>query len=192
MIMIHGRGSSGADFITFAPELEVDDFAVIAPNAPGRTWYPFSFMAPAADNAPHLENSLKIIGDIVDMGVENGVAHSDIYFLGFSQGACLTLEYAARNARRYGGVVAFTGGLIGAVLDPKKYAGNFDGTPIYLGTGNPDPHVPEERVQESASVLREMGGHVLVDVFTGMGHTIILEEIERANDIFGGKGRPAK
>lgn len=183
LIMIHGRGSSGDEFISFAPHLGVDDFSVLAPNAPDRRWYPYSFIAPVEENRPALDHSLALIDEAVQEIVGAGVPERGIAFLGFSQGACLALEYAARNARRYGGVIAFTGGLIGRDLEESRYGGNFDGTPVYIGTSDPDPHVPVTRVRESEKLLKSLGAEVEVQVFPNMGHGIVEEEIEKAKGV---------
>lgn len=183
LIMIHGRGASAEDILSLSNHLSVADYTLIAPQAPGHTWYPFSFISPQSQNEPHLSNSLSVISEIVNSANSKGISDSDIYFLGFSQGACLTLEYVTRNAKKWGGVIAFTGGLIGDTLSLKNYKGNFEGTRFYIGSSNPDPHVPVARVRESEKVLQSMNAKVKMEIFDNMGHTINEEEIENANKI---------
>jgi phospholipase/carboxylesterase len=183
LVMVHGRGASAEDILSLAAHLPVNDFTLTAPQAPGNTWYPYSFIAPQEQNQPHLDNSLEIIDKIVKSAQAQGIANRDIIFLGFSQGACLSLEYVTRNARRWGGVIAFTGGLIGDKLEPANYSGDFNATPIYIGTSDPDPHVPVSRVRETEKILKTMNANIKVDVFANMGHTIIHEELKQAGTI---------
>lgn len=191
LILLHGRGANARDILNLADYLAVKGYALLAPQATNHTWYPYSFLAPPEQNEPWLTSALDVIGDIVNDLNAAGLGHDRIFFVGFSQGACLTLEYVARNARRWGGVVAFTGGLIGDRIYRNRYKGNFSSTPVYIGTSDPDPHVPVTRVDETAQVLREMGAEVTVDVFPGMGHTINDKEIEKANAIiFGTDPKP--
>lgn len=181
LIMIHGRGASAHDILSLSQHLEVNDFALIAPQADNHTWYPYSFLAPLEQNEPSLSKSLETIAATVEALEENGIKKEDIYFLGFSQGACLSLEFVARNATRYGGVVAFTGGLIGATLSDENYTGSFENTPIFIGTSNPDIHVPVERVNETETILKKMGALVTKKIYDNMGHTINQDEIDLAN-----------
>lgn len=181
LILLHGRGGSAADILSLAQHLHVADFALLAPQATQHTWYPFSFLAPPAQNEPWLSDALVAVGRAVAEAERHGIPQEHIYLLGFSQGACLTLEYAARNAARYGGVAAFTGGLIGDQLYPANYAGDFAGTPIYLGSSDPDPHVPAERVRASTQLLRGLGAAVTEQIYPNMGHTITAQEIGEVN-----------
>lgn len=181
LIMIHGRGASAQDIISLATYLNVGDYALIAPQASGHTWYPYSFMAPVAQNEPGLSSAITVINSIVDDILKAGIPASNIYFMGFSQGACLTLEYVTRHAQPYGGVVAFTGGLIGAELDLANYAGDFNGTPVFIGSSDPDMHVPVTRVRESEKIIKNMGADITVKIYPGMGHTISQDEVETAN-----------
>ncbi len=183
LLMVHGRGATAADILSLAVYLPVKEFTLLAPQAPDRTWYPLSFLASASQNEPYLSRSLKALENVVAETAAAGIPPSDIYFLGFSQGACLTLEYLARDAKKWGGVIAFTGGLIGDVVDEANYSGNFDGTRVYIGTSDPDPHVPVVRVHETEAVLRQMGADVSVDIIKAMGHTIIQQELDRASEI---------
>lgn len=183
LIMLHGRGGSAADILSLAAYIDVEDFALVAPEATGNTWYPYSFLAPPAQNEPWLSSALELLDELVTDLYQKGVEPENLYFLGFSQGACLTLEFVARNAERYGGVVAFTGGLIGDQLNRENYEGDFDNTPIFIGTSNPDPHVPLGRVQATTSILKELGANVTEKVYPGMGHTISQDEIDWANKL---------
>lgn len=187
LIMLHGRGATAKSIVTLSGNLKVDEFAIYAPQASNNSWYPYSFMAKEEDNQPALNSALKVIGKLVDQIVSEGIQKENIYFLGFSQGACLTLEYVTRNAQRYGGVIAFTGGLIGESLNTANYSGSFEGTPILLTTGDPDPHVPLTRVEESLVILKEMGADLSSMVFNGRQHTILTEELESANKLMFNK-----
>ncbi|MVT08520.1 alpha/beta hydrolase [Chitinophaga tropicalis] len=183
LIMIHGRGGSAEDILSLANYLNVKDYALIAPQATGNTWYPYSFMAPPAQNEPWLSSALDVLNETVNEIIAGGISRNNIYFLGFSQGACLTLEFVTRNAARYGGVAAFTGGLIGDRIYQENYKGTFDGTPVFIGTSNPDPHVPVERVKATEKVLGEAGADITVNIYNNMGHTISQDEINLANKL---------
>ena len=183
LILLHGRGGSAEDILSLARYLEVEEFGLIAPQATNNTWYPFSFLAPPQENEPWLGSALMVLESIVDELLRNGKLAENIYFLGFSQGACLTLEYVARNAARYGGVAAFTGGLIGDRIRNQNYGGSFEGTPVFIGTSDPDPHVPVERVYASANILRDMKAEVTEKIYPNMGHTITQDEIDTVNRI---------
>ena len=183
LIMIHGRGANANDILSVADYLNVNDFALLAPQATDNTWYPYSFMAPVSQNEPWLSSSLNLIKDLLNEITEKGITSENIYFLGFSQGACLTLEFVARNAAKYGGIVAFTGGLIGDTILTENYTGDFNKTPIFIGSSNPDPHVPVERVYETAKVLKNMNAIVTQKLYNDMGHTISQNEIDMANKL---------
>ncbi|NTS39909.1 dienelactone hydrolase family protein [Flavisolibacter sp. BT320] len=183
LVMIHGRGGSAADILSLASHLDVADFSLVAPQATNHTWYPYSFLAPPAQNEPWLSSALQVLKEVVADLHEQGIPDGQIYFLGFSQGACLTLEFVTRNATRYGGVVAFTGGLIGDKIYPQNYTGDFSGTPVFIGTSDPDPHVPVERVYATANILKNKGAIVTEKVYAGMGHTISHDEIELAKKL---------
>jgi phospholipase/carboxylesterase len=187
LIMVHGRGGSAEDILSLSSYLAVKDFSLMAPQATNNTWYPYSFLAPLAENEPWLSSALGIMMELVADVKSKGVPTSSIYFLGFSQGACLTLEFVARNADRYGGVVAFTGGLIGDKIYNSNYNGDFGGTPVFIGSSNPDPHVPVERVYATANILKDMNAEVTEKVYNHMGHTINHDEIETANRVVFGK-----
>lgn len=183
LIMIHGRGSTAESILSLAGHLKVNDFALLAPQATNNTWYPYSFLAPPSQNEPWLSSALEVLSSIVQDVINKKIDERNIYFLGFSQGACLTLEYVTRNAKRYGGVIAFTGGLIGDKIYTDNYTGDFSGTPIFIGTSDPDPHVPVERVNATESILKKMNAEVTKKIYPNMGHTINPEEINCANDI---------
>ena len=181
-ILIHGRGASAQSIISLKSYLKLKDFALLAPQAEGNTWYPYSFMAPDESNQQSLKKSLGKIQKAFGQIVKKGIPTERIYLIGFSQGACLSLEFAALNAQKLGGVVAFTGGLIGEKLQPEKYKGNFDGTPIFIGSSNRDFHVPLTRIEESAQLLEEMGASVKTLIFDDPEHTIREEELEWVNE----------
>lgn len=183
LIMIHGRGGTAEDILTVAAHLNVSGYALIAPEADGNSWYPQSFLANRGANEPALSLALKTIKDTVTYLEGEGFSKDQLYFLGFSQGACLTLDFVASNAARYGGVAAFTGGLIGAQVDHRNYHGNFDGTPVFIGSSDPDMHVPVSRVKETTIVLEDMGAHVTEIIYENMGHTISQAEIAQVNKL---------
>jgi len=184
LIMIHGRGASAAGMLSLAPQLLLpEQTAVLAPKADQHTWYPASFIAPVQVNQPALDHGLALIDQLVEKVVAAGIPKTEIYFLGFSQGACLTLEYVSRHATKYAGVIAFTGGLIGEELDLSNYKGDFNQTPILISTSNPDPHVPLKRVKESGGQLEAMNAKVRVVAYPGKPHNITDEEIELAGNL---------
>ncbi len=183
LIMIHGRGGSAQDILSLAAHLNTKDYALLAPQATNNTWYPTSFLAAPAINEPWLSSAIQVVDDVVKDVLAQGISKENIFFLGFSQGACLTLEYVTRNASKYGGVVAFTGGLIGDKIYAENYSGDFAGTPVFIGTSNPDPHVPVSRVNETTVILQAMGADVTEKVYQNMGHTISHDEIEKANTL---------
>lgn len=187
LVMVHGRGANAEDILTLSQHLDVDGFALLAPDATNNTWYPYSFMAPVIQNEPWLSSALAVLKEVEEEIVKAGISHEKIYFLGFSQGACLTLEYISRNAKKYGGAIAFTGGLIGEEINRENYKGDFDETRIFIGTSDPDPHVPTWRVQESTEILKELNATVKVKIYPNMGHTISADEINEANAILTGK-----
>lgn len=182
LIMIHGRGASASSIIGLADELKAADLAIYAPQANNHSWYPYSFMAPTQQNEPALSSAIETIGKLVEQIKADGISEENIYFLGFSQGACLTLEYIARNAKRYGGAVAFTGGLIGQQLNLANYKGDFGQTPVLITIGDPDPHVPVSRVQESVNLMKDLNADVKSEIYAGRPHTILRREIELANE----------
>jgi len=187
LIMIHGRGGTAEDILALKDYLEVKEFALLAPQASGQSWYPYSFLSIPSQNEPWLSSALDVLKEIVDDIILKGVKKENIYFLGFSQGACLTLEFVTRHATKYGGIAAFTGGLIGDKIYRGNYAGDFSGTPVFIGTSDPDPHVPVERVNESAEILEKMNALVTKKIYKNMGHTISKDEISTVNKIIFSK-----
>lgn len=183
LIMIHGRGAGAHDILSVAKYLNVEGFALVAPQAENRTWYPYSFLVPLEENEPSFSKSLDTIHQVVVAIQQNGIEKENIYFLGFSQGACLALEFTARNAAKYGGVVAFTGGLIGDKVYEEHYKGNFENMPIFIGTSDPDFHVPVERVHASEAIFEKLGASVTKKIYPDMGHTISQDEIDLANEL---------
>lgn len=183
LIMIHGRGSNAQDIMGLSDYLNVPDYLFLGPEAEGNTWYPHSFVAPVESNQPFLDESLKCIAQAVDVAKSKGIGVEDIYLLGFSQGACLALEFAAQNAQRYGGIVALSGGLVGEKLLPDIYKGDFRETPVFMGSSDPDSHIPVARVHESAKQFVNMGAAVTKRIYPGMGHRITQQEIELVNTI---------
>ena len=184
LIMLHGRGASATSIIDLADHFDLNEIAIFAPQAVNNSWYPFSFMVPEEQNQPALNSALAIIDELIRDIINFGIPMEKIFFLGFSQGACLALEYVTRNAARYGGVVIFTGGLIGDKLNLAKYSGDFDGTCILITTGDPDPHVPLARVEESVNVLTNLHAKVTLKVFKERPHTVSMEEIKLAKKLF--------
>jgi phospholipase/carboxylesterase len=183
LILLHGRGGSAQDILSLGDYLNVKDYALLAPQARDNSWYPFSFIAPISQNEPWLSSALDLVREACDEIIAEGISSENVYLLGFSQGACLTLEFAARNAKKYGGVVAFTGGLIGDKIYTQNYKGDFGNTPIFIGTSNPDPHVPVQRVRETTGILKSMHADVTEKIYNGMGHTISEDEIKTANEL---------
>ncbi|MGB7217853.1 MAG: dienelactone hydrolase family protein [Vicinamibacterales bacterium] len=186
MIMVHGRGAAPRNILDLVPRLNRQGFTYLAPAAANNTWYPYSFMADTAKNEPGLSSALDVLDRLVKDVVARGVRKDHIVLLGFSQGACLTSEFAVRHADRYGGVILFTGGLVGPPGTTWSNPGSFAGTPVFLGSSDPDPHVPKDRVDESAAVFTRMGAAVTERIYQGMGHTINDEEIVYAQAVMDG------
>ncbi|MGV3763478.1 alpha/beta hydrolase [Parapedobacter sp.] len=190
VVLLHGRGSSAPGILSLARHLQLDEALLLAPQATNNSWYPYSFLAPVADNQPALDSALALVDDAVAEATRAGIPTHAVYLVGFSQGACLALEYVARHAQPYGGVVAFTGGLIGESLNFGNYTGDFEGTPILITSGDNDPHVPLHRIEESATVLRDLGAAVITEIYPGKPHSISPDETLLANEtIFGGNDR---
>ena len=178
VILVHGRGASAADILSLADEFGVPDVAYLAPESAEHTWYPHSFLAPMRDNEPFLSSALGRVDRIVhDLWRDHQIGPERIGLLGFSQGACLSLEYAARHAHRYAAVVGLSGGLIGPPGTPREYAAAMDGTPMFLGCSDVDPHIPLVRVHETAQVFRRIGAAVDQRIYPGMGHVVNREEV---------------
>ncbi len=178
MILLHGRGASAASILQLVPEFEHSDYAYLAPQAAGNSWYPFRFIEPVERNEPYLSSALAVIAELIKNIKAAGIPTERIMLLGFSQGACLTLEFAARHAAHYGGVVGLSGGLIGADDTPRDYPGSLDGTPVFLGCSDVDPHIPKLRVDEAAQVLTKLGGTVTERIYPNMDHIVNQDEIE--------------
>ena len=183
MILIHGRGASAEDIMELSLYLPHPEMAYLAPRAANNTWYPYSFLNPLSQNEPYLSSALQMVGDLVAQIEEAGIAYEKMIIGGFSQGACLAAEFAARNARRYGGLLLFSGGLIGPPGTPRDYPGSLDGTPVFIGCSNIDFHIPLERVQETADILAHLGAQVNKKIYPNMGHTIVQDELDQAQQI---------
>ncbi len=192
LIAIHGRGAGAADIIALAREVAPLNVTVLAPQAAGNTWYPYRFLEPTERNEPYLSSALRIVTDLIAQLGEQGIPSERVALLGFSQGACLALEAAARNARRYAGVIGFSGGLIGPPGTSFDFPGSLDRTPVFIGSSDVDPHIPKERVEESAAALQRLGATVDVRLYPGMGHTVNRDELDAARSILAeafGPGR---
>jgi predicted esterase len=191
VVLIHGRGATPEDILALAGELGHPELAYLAPRAAGQTWYPHRFLEPLARNEPYLSSALGVVGRLVAEAAAAGVAAERVVLLGFSQGACLALEFGARHARRYGGLVGLSGGLIGPEGTPRDHAGSLAGTPVFLGCSDVDFHIPKERVVESAEVLEGLGGEVDLRLYPGMGHTVNRDEIAAVRALLDRLGEPA-
>lgn len=178
VVMIHGRGATANDILSLAPMVSQPGIAFIAPQAANNTWYPYPFTQPVERNEPWLSSALGRVGAMLALVEQAGIPRERAYLLGFSQGACLILEYAARHAGRYGGIFGLSGGLIGPDGTPRDYEGSMDGTPVFLGCSDVDFHIPKERVIESGEVFRNLGAQVTVRLYPGMDHTVNDDEIE--------------
>ncbi len=177
MVMLHGRGATAESILTLAQALDAPDLAYLAPQAGGNSWWPQSFLAPIASNEPGISSAMEAVEAVLRQTAAAGIPRERTLLLGFSQGACLAAEFAARHAHRYGGVAVLSGGLIGPDATPREYAGSLEGTPVFLGCSDIDAHIPAKRVRESADVLRALGGDVTVRIYPGMGHLISEDEI---------------
>ena len=177
-IMIHGRGASAENILQLAREFHAADIAYLAPQAAGSTWYPYSFLSPIEQNEPGISSGLRVIERLIADVTRQGIQPERMVLMGFSQGACLSLEFAARHPRQYAAIAGFSGGVIGPPGTPRDYAGTFDRTPVFLGCSDVDPHIPLERVHETAAVFRRMGASVDERIYPGMGHTVANDELE--------------
>ena len=183
MILVHGRGATAQSILELASVLPHPEMAYLAPQASGNTWYPNSFLAPMPQNQPGLDSGLQAVADAVAQAEAAGIPPEKIIIGGFSQGACLASEFVARNARRYGGLLVFSGGLIGPPGTPRNYDGSLEGTPVFIGCSDVDFHIPVERVEETAVTLQNLGASVNKKIYPNMGHTIIQDEIDQAQQI---------
>lgn len=189
MVMVHGRGGSARDILSLSEHIERrDEFAFVAPEAHQNTWYPYSFLQPMAQNEPYLSSALTTLAMIrARLQSDFNLKAPQIYWLGFSQGACLLLEFVARNPLLYGGVFALSGGLIGPPGTPRNYEGTLDGTPVFLGCSDVDPHIPEERVFETEAVLSRMGASVTATIYPNFAHSINEDELKTINLLIGSR-----
>ena len=183
LILIHGRGASAQDILSLYDQLALPQLVAFAPQAHSHTWYPHSFLAPIPDNQPWLDSALQHLDLLTSKLLADGISGDRIALLGFSQGACLASEFAARHPRHYGALIAFTGGLIGPPGTLREYPGSLAGTPVFLGSGDPDPHVPFKRVEETQRVLQQMGATVDLRRYPGMPHTINQDELNAARTL---------
>ncbi|WP_137285242.1 alpha/beta hydrolase [Halorussus salinisoli] len=183
VVFVHGRGATAEGMLEMATEFDAEGVAYLAPQARGRTWYPNSFLAPIDDNEPSLSSALSFLGRVRQRVADAEVPTDRTCFVGFSQGACLSSEFLARNAQEYGGLAVLSGGLIGPDGTPREYEGSLDGTPVFLGCSDRDPHIPVERVHETRDVLDDLGGDVTERIYEGMGHGINQEEMEYVRNL---------
>jgi phospholipase/carboxylesterase len=183
VILLHGRGASAEDILGLAGGMYDERIAYLAPEAEGHRWYPNSFMAPIKDNEPWLSSALKKVGAIVQLALDAGVAREHIFVCGFSQGACLSTEFVARHPARYGGVIAFTGGLIGPPDADLHHAGDMAGMPAFFSSGDPDPYIPWSRVVASAEQFKAMGAEVEIKRYPDRPHTVLPQEVKAAREL---------
>jgi predicted esterase len=183
MVLVHGRGATAPSILELSSALTQPDMAYLAPQAANNTWYPYSFLSPISQNEPGITSGLQAVADAVSEIEAAGIAAEHIIIGGFSQGACLASEYVARNAQKYGGLLIFSGGVIGPLDMARHYEGTLAGTPVFIGCSDVDPHIPVERVQETADVLTQLGGDVTLKIYPRMAHTIIQDEIDEAMKI---------
>lgn len=184
VLMIHGRGASPQSILSLAPVLDRPEFTYLAPGAVGNTWYPYSFLSEQNLNQPYLSSALSLVGAVVgSLEQEVGIGAEKIILLGFSQGACLASEWMYRNPKRYGGLIVYSGGLIGPLGTPFEPTGSLAGTPVFLGCSDVDAHIPEVRVHETAEALKSQGGEVTSRIYPGMGHLVNEDEIREGQRI---------
>lgn len=186
MILIHGRGANAQTILGLHTVLPHPDMIYLAPEAAGGSWYPYSFLTPMEKNEPDLSSALQVVANLVAHVEAAGIPPEKIILGGFSQGACLASEFVARHARRYGGLLVFSGGLIGPFGTPRAYPGSLDGTPVFIGCSDVDAHIPLERVHETAEVFTRLGARVTKKIYPGMGHTVIKNEVDLALEIVRG------
>ena len=183
MIMIHGRGATAESIITLADEFGDHNLHLVAPQASQFQWYPYSFLAPTDRNEPGLSSGLQAIHNIIRELEDKGIQREKIILLGFSQGACLASEFVARHPAKYGGLIVLSGGLIGDSISAENYSGSLEKTPVFMGCSDIDPHIPVERVDESAEILEGLGASMSKKIYPGMGHTVNQDEINHAIEI---------
>lgn len=183
LILVHGRGATAEGILELSVILSHPDYAYLAPQAGDNSWYPYSFLVPISQNEPGISSGLRVLADAMATVESAGIPPEKVLLGGFSQGACLASEFVARHARRYGGLLIFSGGLIGPPGTPRDYEGTLDGTPVFIGCSDVDPYIPIERVTETAEVLTDLGATVTKKIYAGAGHTIIQDEIDHAMQI---------
>jgi predicted esterase len=183
MILLHGRGGDANSMLDLVNEMDIDDMAYVLPEATGNTWYPYRFIEARQTNEPQLSSGLALVDAIVRALVENGIGKERIYLLGFSQGACLAADYAARNPARFGGIFVLSGGLIGKAVKSADYHGDLRKTPVFLGCSDVDFHIPEQRVHESAEIFERLNARVVKKIYPGMGHTINRDELNLVKEV---------
>jgi len=186
MILVHGRGATARSIVQIGEEVHSEGVALLAPQAARNTWYPQSFLAPVEQNEPGRSSGLQAVDDAVETAVDAGIDREQVLLLGFSQGACLASEYVARNPQRYGGLVALSGGLIGEAVDPAGYTGDIEGTPVFVGCSDVDPHIPLERVRVTTEVFEQLGGEVDERIYEGMGHGVNDDELAAVAELVTG------
>lgn len=186
LILLHGRGATADDILSLSTYFDLPQFAYLAPQAEGYSWYPNRFLAPLEQNEPYLSAGLAKVDTIVKEVEAHRILTEKIFLGGFSQGACLATEYVLRNPRRYGGLLVFSGGYIGPLDSPRQPSGDLNGTPAFLGCSDPDPHIPLQRVKETTALLQAMGAKVTEKIYPNLGHTIAEEEIELARQVISG------
>jgi len=177
MIMVHGRGADAADILSLSQVIDRPDVAYLAPEAAGHTWYPRPFTVPVEQNEPYYTSAIRTLARLFARLARDGLSPDKVVLLGFSQGACLSLTFAARNPTRYGGVIALSGALIGETIDAGDYSGSLAGTPVFLGCSDVDPHIPLARVRQSTEIMRGLGGEVTERIYPGFGHSINEDEV---------------
>jgi predicted esterase len=183
VILVHGRGASAEDILGLAREFRLKDVAYVAPQAAAHSWYPYSFLVPIEKNEPFLSSALRVLERLIEGFAAQGIASDRIGLVGFSQGACLSLEFAVRHPRRYAAIAGLSGGLIGPPGPPRDYPGSLAGTPVFLGCSDVDSHIPLERVHETAEVFRRMDARVDERIYEQMGHTVVDDEIEAVREL---------
>lgn len=178
VVLVHGRGATAESILEMTREFNQEQVAYLAPQAARNTWYPNAFTAPVESNEPGRSSGLQAIDDALGQATDAAIPLTQGMVLGFSQGACLASEYVARNPRRYGGLVGLSGGLIGETIDPTDYDGDLERTPVFFGCSDVDPHIPEQRVHESAAIFEQLNANVTKRLYEGMGHGVNQDEIK--------------
>lgn len=186
VILVHGRGASATSILQMATEFDTDGIAYLAPQAARSTWYPNPFLDPVDSNEPGRTSGLEAIENAFETAADGGIPADRVLLAGFSQGACLSSDFVARRPHRYGGLAVLSGGLLGPSIDPDEFEGDLEATPIFLGCSDIDPHIPEERVRETAGIFEQMGGDVSTRIYEGMGHGVNEDELEVVGGMIAG------